>query len=678
MLFPEQDEPQIKAWIINRLQGTSDADPDVLADYVLALLRHDGDMTTVRALCEAEIPDFLQADATAFVQDIFDAILYKTYLPSNNAPVSRPSIPFAPPTGPSYVPAGPSAQSYGSLGMAGAPSGPQNASRKRSYNDRGDGDAQDRSLGMGDPNGRVFKQARRGNMEGGMGRGSFGGMNDGRGGYHGRPPSMNAHGTPSFPGMMPPMPTPPLGMPSLGDDPLSAMLAMQAMGVPLPPGLGAPSLGQRPPLSMPAKKHRCRDYDLKGFCARGNTCKFDHGQESIYVPPSGVEEYDPTNATLVTPTDGHQPAGRGGFTGLRGNGFARGRGGQQNKGGRRSEFSSDRPNYDKTKTTIVIENIPEEKFKEDEVRSFFSEFGNILEVDMRPYKRLAIVKFDSYDAAKTAHGSPKVIFDNRFVKVYWFVDQESLPQPPTNGSSKFTNGIKTGDIKMEDGESTPIPYSGGATEPPMNLEEFAKKQKEIQEAHAEKMKKKAEVENQRKELEQRQLAQAEEKKKLMEKIAAMSSGKVASPISKLESGTPAPAADTTTGDTKTEAAKALLAKLQAEAKSLGIDTALTDDTYGGLNSRGGYRGRGGFRGRGSDERGGYRGRGTFVPRGARGGYRGRGGGPFVPAGGGKYNLDNRTKKVGIRGIDFTDSQKEESLREHLFVSELIYYFTFNF
>lgn len=38
----------------------SDADADVLADYVLALLRHDGDIEDVRKLCEEEIQDFLR------------------------------------------------------------------------------------------------------------------------------------------------------------------------------------------------------------------------------------------------------------------------------------------------------------------------------------------------------------------------------------------------------------------------------------------------------------------------------------------------------------------------------------------------------------------------------------------------------------------------------------------
>lgn len=42
------------------MRSRSDADPDVLADYVLALLHHDGDEDSIRKLCESEIPDFLK------------------------------------------------------------------------------------------------------------------------------------------------------------------------------------------------------------------------------------------------------------------------------------------------------------------------------------------------------------------------------------------------------------------------------------------------------------------------------------------------------------------------------------------------------------------------------------------------------------------------------------------
>jgi len=389
---------------------------------------------------------------------------------------------------------------------------------------------------------------------------------------------------------------------------------------------------------------------------------FEHGQDSIYVPPGNkVDEYDPSNSSLMTGIEGINGISTS-FSNFRGNdrGRSRGgpyrgdRGGQYNASSRRggrAEFSSDRPNYDKTKTTIVVENIPEEKFSEDELRGFFSEFGAILEVSMRPYKRLAIVKFENYDAAKAAYNSPKVIFDNRFVKVYWFVDQESLPQPPSVSTSKPSNGAFNG----ANGTLTPTP-ARETSEPQIDIEEFTRKQQEVQKAHEEKMKKKQEMEAARKELERRQedllKNQAEEKRKLMEKIAAMGK-KSASLTIKSGDGAPAPSDNKTTS--QTDILKKQLAALQAEAESLGLDTSLSDESW---SSRG--RGRG---------RGGYRGRGAFVPRGFRGGYRGRGGAPFAGTGGPRtYNLDNRSKKVGLRGVDISSSDKEENLRQYLLVS----------
>lgn len=88
MLFPEEDAPQLKTWIVKRIENTyvplvpscllccslpgfepqlltcalstrSDADSDVFAEYVIALLKHDGDQAAIRKVCEEEIPDFL-------------------------------------------------------------------------------------------------------------------------------------------------------------------------------------------------------------------------------------------------------------------------------------------------------------------------------------------------------------------------------------------------------------------------------------------------------------------------------------------------------------------------------------------------------------------------------------------------------------------------------------------
>ena len=269
---------------------------------------------------------------------------------------------------------------------------------------------------------------------------------------------------------------------------------------------------------------------------------------------------------------------------------------------------------------------------------------------MRPYKRLAIVKYDDWEAARLAYNSPKVIFDNRFVKVYWY-KPESLPQPPSVGLS---NGGAHSGTSTNSAIPATVP-ARETSEPRIDIEEFAKKQQEAQKVHEEKMKKKQEMETARKELEQRQAdllkSQAEERKKLMEKIAAKS-GKSSNPPEGQEDRPSVPTEEKS--NPQTEALKAQLAALEAEAQSLGIDTSLTDD--------GSWAGRGRGRGRGV-----YRGRGTYAPRGFRGGFRGRGAAPFA-AGVRSFHLDNRTKKVVLTGTDFSDAEKDESLRQYLLVS----------
>jgi RNA-binding protein 26 len=384
-----------------------------------------------------------------------------------------------------------------------------------------------------------------------------------------------------------------------------------------------------------------------------------------------ILEYDPANSSLMpgieTPSPSTMPAlSQTTFESSRGNDRSRGRGrglrgdrggtngAPANRRGGRAEFSSDRPNFDRTKTTIVVENIPEEKFSQEAVREFFSEFGAIAEITMKPYKRLALVKYDDWSAAKAAYSSPKVIFDNRFVKVYWYTNDEALPKPPIVAGTGTNGSVDQGNA-TQISIPAPTPMS---SEPQIDLEEFLRKQQEVQKAHEEKMKKKAEMEAAQKELERRQeellKKQAEEKRKLMEKLAAKTN-KIGNPPVTEQNGV----STTNTGKTssQTEALKAQLAALEAEAKSLGLDTAITDDTP--------WSGRGRGRGRGT-----YRGRGAFVPRGTRGfdrgAFRGRGGAPFGGAGA-AYKLDNRPKKIALTGVDFTNPEKDESLRQYLLV-----------
>lgn len=43
-----------------------------------------------------------------------------------------------------------------------------------------------------------------------------------------------------------------------------------------------------------SKRPRCRDYDEKGFCMRGDQCKFDHGNDAVVLEDAGgVPPYQP-------------------------------------------------------------------------------------------------------------------------------------------------------------------------------------------------------------------------------------------------------------------------------------------------------------------------------------------------------------------------------------------------
>ena len=169
-------------------------------------------------------------------------------------------------------------------------------SRKRSFT------ATHENSGRGDTHyargDRQTKQLRRG------GRGSRGDGFSGRGGrgtFQETAPALSFAGSPPLPSDfsnmldMPPMPIS-QGLPFDPHDPLAAMMAMQAMGLPSTPGMpslpqiGSPNGHQKycRQSSLPSarleKRERCRDYEMQGFCTRGDSCFYEHGNDHLIAP----------------------------------------------------------------------------------------------------------------------------------------------------------------------------------------------------------------------------------------------------------------------------------------------------------------------------------------------------------------------------------------------------------
>jgi RNA-binding protein 26 len=59
------------------------------------------------------------------------------------------------------------------------------------------------------------------------------------------------------------------------------------------------------------------------------------------------------------------------------------------------------------------------------VNDYFQRFGTIVNITVQPEMQRARIEFSSHEEANNAYTSPDVIFENRFVKVYW--DHEDLP-----------------------------------------------------------------------------------------------------------------------------------------------------------------------------------------------------------------------------------------------------------
>lgn len=84
MLFAEDDSHLLNTWLVRRLDNASDADADILADFVLALLKHDQGREQVRQLCVEQLADFLRTDTEAFVDDLFSALEHRSFISINS------------------------------------------------------------------------------------------------------------------------------------------------------------------------------------------------------------------------------------------------------------------------------------------------------------------------------------------------------------------------------------------------------------------------------------------------------------------------------------------------------------------------------------------------------------------------------------------------------------------
>uniref|UniRef100_UPI0037E87AE6 RNA-binding protein 26 isoform X2 n=1 Tax=Semicossyphus pulcher TaxID=241346 RepID=UPI0037E87AE6 len=71
----------LKTWLSDTLEPICDADPSALAKYVVALVKKDKTEKELKALCIDQLDVFLQKETQQFVDRLFEAVNNKSYLP---------------------------------------------------------------------------------------------------------------------------------------------------------------------------------------------------------------------------------------------------------------------------------------------------------------------------------------------------------------------------------------------------------------------------------------------------------------------------------------------------------------------------------------------------------------------------------------------------------------------
>lgn len=599
------------------------------------------------------------------MDDVFQALHQRSFVPGYKPPQPKPK-PALTPSYPPHLSGAPPAL----FGQAGYQPEPQ--SRKRSHHDfEANGSVQRGGFAQGHE--RAPKHAKRGRG----GRGGFVPRGASSGGL-----DQNMQHTPGPPYMQrPPGPVqsqPPIGyggnqhLPAVLPDfdpnnPMASMAAFQqALGLPEIPGMSSYSGSQTPqsrsmvppPINAYSPQEgfsttpqRCRDYDINGVCNAGGNCPYQHT----------APVYDPANPTLPPHLSAHQ---RRPYQYPRGdlaqrNGPATFRVPRQ-----RSSQSLPGPNQDPNNTTIVVEKIPQEHMSQDAIRTYFEKFGPVEELNVEPSQQIAIIKYGDNASANRAYTSPEVIFNNRFVKVYW---QKPQHIPRFNASAVTFNMPGKSQDKPEPGD-----------EEMLDPEEVAQKAAEAQRQHEEKAKKLAEAASAKEDLDKRIKAQAEERKTLLARLATKvgngspapdSAGKAPASAAEENGAASTNGTDTTKASSlQTEALRIKLAALEAEAETLGIQPDDASSYWQSPYQQAYPTPRGAFASRGAT-RGAYR----------RGAGMSRGGWSGAARGGAVARLDNRPKSVSVTivgvGVEheglpanFEDDRASEALRTFLRVS----------
>ncbi|KAL7414280.1 hypothetical protein BDY24DRAFT_386399 [Mrakia frigida] len=692
------ERSQLKRWLVEELAPISDADTDILADYVLALLKADAPEPELEKELHEQLTDFLEDHTPKFVASFLATLRSKSYvvdfplLPDSSTETNNNNnngadilLPGSPPPPTHSVQLSDStallaASNSSSSSQLDAPPPPsQDRPFKRSRSDSPSSSSlllpSTKSSRISSPTPSAsastvpvvdqaqqqqrlpcFDYHQRGYCPrgvecmyehdlppgqqlppmAGMGLMQQGGQGFQRGGFGGRGGGMWERGGRGGPGG------------GGGFNRGGAMMGGGGFGGPGGPGFGGFDPSQQP------------FFDPSQFMDPSFSMLQPNGLPFPGGPPGGGIVYPPRNNNNFGPR-----GGRGGGFGQNNNNMnGGGRGGfnnnNQNSRNNHPTDASRKPPKERNTLTLVVSSIPPAHLNLPSINDHFSKFGTVTNIAIDARSARALVSFETNEQAYKAWRSEEVIFGSRFVTILWHA-------PLAGHGAKGQEALEK---SKEEVEALRI-AEGGA--PRMSKEEVAKRQRKIEGQVAKqkvlmgRLANTTTVEGKKELMEQLRVLTAEMEPSLAPDLlvgvgsnsnSSSSSPKPSTsgePLSQEEEERQRLDRELTEGrmegveesgekgegsSSNTAMLLAMLAQKKAEAALLGLDPSASSSSTPST-----YIPRGRGRGRGAP-----RGASTYVPR-------GRGGAAFGAAPGrGSMKLDLRTKSLAVVGEGLVGDQ----------------------
>ena len=152
------------------------------------------------------------------------------------------------------------------------------------------------------------------------------------------------------------------------------------------------------------KRQRCRDYDEKGFCLKGDQCKFDHGNDAVvlednsttsipppaYLPGSYTEPYVPASTLpplhLPPPGYSEMSSRKRSYDDSGLSGYPPGKRFDYNRlGGRRGRGGGGVLSRPGGAREVLVKSIPPSLNTIAHINNHFARFGTLRNVQVRPF-----------------------------------------------------------------------------------------------------------------------------------------------------------------------------------------------------------------------------------------------------------------------------------------------------